>query len=209
MIVSNKKDARGVVRCLLLDSKYAPLARGILESPTDAQNLQVRVLDDKTDEVLLHEVIQVISMQAETPAWLGRIIRRRDDVVVLESMRSLGAEVRQNLRMPVQFESFAYPITGDWQGRVPVLSRDLSCGGISFYAAFDFAEGEQLEIVVPITANLLILKCQILKLRPSTGGMQIYAAKFVDMIDDEESRVREAVFSVQLKSRADTLRSDA
>lgn len=203
MTVDNKKGAPGAMKCLLLDSKYAPLARGLLESPPDAQNLQIRILDDKADEVFLHEVIQVVSMKADEPARLGRIIRRRDDTMVLEPLRALGAEVRQNLRIPVRFDSFVYPITGDWKGRIPVISRDLSCGGISFYSAFDFAKGEQLEIIVPITSNPLILKCEILNLRPSGSAMRLYAAKFVDMIDDEETLVREAAFSVQLQNRAD------
>ena len=197
-----RKNKTAGIKCLLLDSKYAPLARGILESPPDASNLQVRILDDKSDEVYQHEVIQVVFMQGSAPARLGRIIQQRGDRMVLEPMRSLGAEVRQNLRMPVAFESFVYPVDDSWTGRVPVRSRDLSCGGISFYAAFDCNEGEQLEVVVPLTSNPLILRCEILKLRPAGNNMQLYAAKFVDMIDDEETRVREAVFSIQLQSRA-------
>lgn len=205
--MNSKKDS-GAVKCLILDSKYVPQARGILESPFDAPHIHVRILDGKTDEVFTHSVIQVITMQPDAPARLGRIIGRRGDVMVLEPLRALGAEVRENLRMPVAFESFVYPLTGEWHGRIPVQGRDLSCGGISFYAAFLFEEGEQIEIVIPITANPLILKCEILKLRTANKDLQIYAAKFIDMIDDEESRVREAVFSIQLQNRASALRDD-
>ena len=36
---------------LLLDSKSAPLARGVLETAPDGPILQIRVLDGKEDEV--------------------------------------------------------------------------------------------------------------------------------------------------------------
>ncbi len=56
---------------------------------------------------------------------------------------------------------------------------------------------------MPITSEPLILKCQVLRRRPSDRKDEVlYAAKFVEMCDDEEMIVREAVFSVQVRSRA-------
>lgn len=120
-------------------------------------------------------------------------------MIVLDPLRALGEEVRQNLRMPTSFESFVYPVTG---GQVPIRANDLSCGGVSFFCAHDFAIKERFEIVVPITFEApLVLKSEILRARPAGGAIQLYAAKFVDMIHDEERRVREAVFSVQLQRK--------
>lgn len=186
---------------LLLDSKNNPLAKGHLESPPDAPNMQVRVEEDKMTEVLDHEELQLVCMDEEKTSLLGRIIMHRRDIIVLEKLKSLGAEIRQNLRMPVQFESFIYPLTGAWKGRRPVLSHDLSCGGIAFFCDGVLEDGEELEIVIPITEEPLVLRCRVLRQRLSGRNTPLYAAKFVELCADEDRMVREAVFNVQLKKR--------
>ena len=157
---------------LLLDSKSAPLARGVLETAPDGPILQIRVLDGKEDEVAQHEVIQLV-----------------------------GMEFRRNLRVPVKFKSFIYPLSGIWKGRGEVQSVDISCGGIAFYGQYGLENGETLEIVIPITAKPMVLRCQILRQQMLRNNRAFYAAKFVDMCNDEETLLREAVFRVQLEGR--------
>lgn len=187
---------------LLLDSSGAPLARGHLESPPDAPNLQVRIAMEQMEKVLEHEDLQLVGMDADGPSLLGRIIMNRRDIVVLEKIKALGAEVRQNLRMPVGFQSFIYPLSGAWRGRRGVVAHDLSCGGIAFYCGEPLERGERVEIVVPITAQPLLLRCEILRRRPSGRSTPLYAAKFVELCNDEERMVREGVFGIQLNRRA-------
>ena len=186
---------------LLLDSKNTPLARGYLESPPDAPNMQVRVAEDKIVDVLDHEEIQLVCMDREKSSLLGRIIMHRRDIIVLEKVKSLDAEIRENLRMPVQFESFIYPLTGPWKGRRPIRGHDLSCGGIAFFCEEVLEDGEELEIVIPITEEPLVLRCKLLRQRMSGRATPLYAAKFIDLCADEERMVREAVLNVQLQKR--------
>ncbi len=186
---------------LLLDSSNIPLARGHLESPPDAPNMQVRIAEGKVNEVLEHEDIQLISVGQHDPSLLGRIIAHRKDIIVLEKLKALGAEIRHNLRMSVSFESFIYPLTGTWQGRYSVVAHDLSCGGISFSCDALLENGEQVEIVVPSNSEPLLLRCEILRQRPSGRETALYAAKFIELCDDEERLVRESVFSAQVHTR--------
>ena len=187
---------------LLLDSKDAPLARGLLESPVDTPHLCVRVLDDKIDEVMKHREVRLVGMNDEQPALLGRIVRNRDDAVVLEKLKMLGAEIRQNLRMPVEGDSFIYPLSGRWSGRREVKIVDLSCGGVAFSSPDGLQDGEKVEIVIPITSKPVVLRCQVLRQRPFGGGLIHYSTEFIDMCHDEETMVREAVFNLQIKNRA-------
>lgn len=197
--MAKKNQAPPPELCLLMDSASMPLARGRLESPPDAANLQIRIVDGSMEDILAHEVFQVLSEDRSRPPRLGRILLRRGDLIVLDPLRALGEEVRKNLRMPVAFESFVYPAGG---GQIPVLFSDLSCGGIAFFADCDFEDGEEFEIVIPITQPApLVLKARILRRRPSLKEEALYAAKFVDMLDEEEHRVREAVFNVQLRRK--------
>lgn len=187
----------------LLDSRNAVLAQGRLENPPDAPDWQVRVPEDKISAVMEHEEIQLVPIDGDGDALLGRVRRNRNDLIVLQKLQSLGSEMRQNLRMPTHFQSFIYPVSGGWKGRRQAEANDLSCGGVAFFCAQQLEDGEVVELVVPITSEPLILKCQVLRRRPSDREDEVlYAAKFVEMCDDEEMIVREAVFSVQVRSRA-------
>ena len=57
------------------------------------------------------------------------------------------------------------------------------------------------EIVVTPTEEPVILRCEILRKQELQNDRFLYATKFVDMCEDEEVVVREAVFSLQLQSR--------
>lgn len=187
----------------LLDSRNAVLAQGRLENPPNAPDWQVRVPEDKISAVMEHEEIQLVPIDGDGDALLGRVRRNRNDLIVLQKLQSLGSEMRQNLRMPTHFQSFIYPVSGGWKGRRQAEANDLSCGGVAFFCAQQLEDGEVVELVVPITSEPLILKCQVLRRRPSDREDEVlYAAKFVEMCDDEEMIVREAVFSVQVRSRA-------
>ena len=168
---------------LLLDSKSAPLARGVLETAPDGSVLQIHILDGKEDEVAQHEVIQLVGMESGGLAVQCQLLRQRGE------------------RIPVKFQSFIYPLSGMWKGRGEVQSVDISCGGIAFYGQYGLENGETLEIVIPITAKPMVLRCQILRQQMLRNNRAFYAAKFVDMCNDEETLLREAVFRVQLEGR--------
>lgn len=188
-------------RYLLLDSVNNPLARGQMEGPADGQILQMLVLDDDVEKVASHEVIVLMSMGTNEPPLQCRIVRQRGDRVALEKIASLDPDLRRNLRVPIKFDTFIYPITGRWRGRRAVRSIDLSCGGVAFYGDDGLEVDEKLELVIPVTENPVILRCQILRKQELRNDKLLYAVKFVDMCEDEEVTVREAVFSIQLENR--------
>ena len=186
---------------LLLDSVNNPLARGRMEGPSDGQILQMLVLDNDVEKVASHEVIVLMSMGTNEPPLQCRIVRQRGDRVALEKIASLDPDLRRNLRVPIKFDTFIYPITGCWRGRRKVQSIDLSCGGVAFYGDEGLEVDEKLELVIPVTENPVILRCQILRRQELRNDKLLYAVKFVDMCEDEEVTVREAVFSIQLENR--------
>lgn len=189
-------------RYLISDSRNEPLARAVLEVPPDSKVWRIRVLDQDLPEVLEHEIINLIPMNPASPAMTGRILSMDGtDTLTLEPVDLLGEDVRQNLRVPVRFDSFIYPISGDWSGRLPIISHDLSCGGIAFYCNFPLRIAEMVELIVPITTQPVILRARILRQRPSNSNITLFSAKFVDMIHDEEVLVREAVFSQQIRNQ--------
>ena len=187
---------------LILDSQNNALANGELASPPGTSPMRLNIQDNKVDDVMDHEVVILFSASSQELPIQCRILRQRGDTVLMEKIATLDPEIRRNLRVPVKFDTFLYPLPGSsWTGRRSAQSIDLSCGGIAFYTDCLLEPHEQLEVVVTPTEEPVILHCEVLKKQELQSGRFMYATKFVDMCEDEEVVVREAVFSLQLQSR--------
>ena len=189
---------------LMLDSKGTPIARGRVQGGTGGQYWQIQVEDGKIDEILEHKKLKLLSVMDTGPSYEGVIVRSRNDMIQLEVTRinADAHDMRKNLRVPVQVNSFAYPLSGSWRGRRAVETHDLSCGGVAFFCDREFQVGEQFEVVIPVTSEPLVVKGQILRQRTVDGREDtLYAAKFIDLCNDEETILREAVFNLQLSGR--------
>lgn len=191
------------LKYIISDSQNIPLAHATLESPVDAAVWQVRVLEGGVPAVMEQEYVRMVGMSPGAKDVTGRILSYRGDMFSLEPGAVLGEEIRQNLRVSVRFDSYLYPVTGSWTGRRRVVSNDLSCGGIAFFCGQPLERGEQVEVVIPITSQPLLVHAQILRPKPSTGALQLYAAKFVGLVEGEETMLREAVFGQQIQNRGD------
>lgn len=185
---------------LILDSANTPLAHGKMETPPGSRPMRMLVMDAKVDDVMEHEVVNLVGMGGSELPMRCKVLRQRGDRVLLEKLGTLDAELRRNLRVPVQFDTFLYPLDGAWRGRRAARSLDLSCGGIAFLAEDGLELHDRMEIVVVPTEEPVILRCEILRKQEREGGPFFYATKFIDMCEDEEVAVREAVFSLQLQS---------
>lgn len=190
---------------LMLDSKGNPIARGRVQGNTSGQYWQIQVEDGKIDEILEHKTLLLLSMMDSEPSYQGIIVRSRNDMIQLEVTKvdRDSNDMRKNLRVSVHFKSLIYPLTGRWKGRRPIVSNDLSCGGVAFFTNHSLQVGEQLEIVIPVTSQPLVVRCQILRMRPTEDAAIpiMYAAKFVELCNDEETLLRESVFNLQLRGR--------
>ena len=190
---------------LLLDSAERAIARGQVKGKPAGQLWQIEVEDGKVDEVLKQKTVKLLSMMDAGPSYEGTIVRSRNDMIQLEVTRleEDAGDMRKNLRVLVGFKSLIYPLSGTWKGRRPVVSRDLSCGGVAFFTDHSLRVGEQLEMVIPVTSQPLVVGCQVLRIRPEQASVPLlYAAKFINMCHDEEILLREAVFNLQLRGRA-------
>ena len=102
---------------MILDSGNTPLAHCVIQGPAGGQTLQIQVLNGKEDDVAAHEVVELISMGRGGKDYQCRVLRQRNERFTLETIMELDPEFRRNLRVPIRFETFLYPITGRWKGR--------------------------------------------------------------------------------------------
>ena len=183
---------------LLMDSSSKLLARGRRMEAPGRKNIYIKLIDGAVKTVVDTGVVQAVPQDKSLPPQMARVVDFRSDAVALEPMRDLGSDVRRNFRVPVEFDSFIYLPEG---GRAAIRSVDLSCGGIAFRSPQLLAAGETFEVVIPMTSEgPVILQCQALRTRPDAEAGNFCACKFVDMINDEESFLREAVFAIQIRS---------
>lgn len=187
---------------LLLDQRDIQLAHVVPEGSTQEEILTFRLAEglrkfptdfSKMGEVSLVNPDRGINISC-TP------LRQTADRIIVKRNSVINFELRRDLRVPVQFDSFIYPLSGKWKGRYQIRSVDISCGGIGFSSDARLQDGEQLEVVLPVTTEPLVVQCQILHQRQLDEEMSFYAAKFIEMRGDEEAMIRKAVFNIQLQN---------
>lgn len=185
---------------LLLDSWSKPLAKGTPCPPYREGQLHLRLPEGQMPLVTGHEIVQVLRTDNDDRPMKCRLLSSGRDDVTLEPMEVLDPALRNNLRIPVCFDSFLYPLTG---GRLPIRSVDLSCGGIAFYGPQGLQVDQEVELVIPITEQPLIVRGRLLRVSELKNDQALYAARFVAQCHDEEVLLRRAVFGVQLHSGRD------
>ncbi|MBE7004537.1 MAG: PilZ domain-containing protein [Ruminococcaceae bacterium] len=198
-IFKKSEKASGKDYYTLLDSNSRFRARGLRKEAPDGKTLFLSLTDG--DPALLSHIgiFQAVPQDKDQPSLMVRFIGSRERIVALELMRDSGSAMRKNFRVPVRFESFVYPQSG---GRAALHSIDLSCGGIAFRSPLAISVGEHFELVIPLTSEgPLLLWAEALRIHLDPDG-NLYACKFIDLIDDQETLLREAVFAIQVGARA-------
>lgn len=184
---------------LILNKDGQALAQAVLESPRITEIMQLRLTDEDTDiDFLEIGEVQCIGLDNSSVSIRGVVTMQRGERLVIKPGATLGADARENLRIQTGFESVMYPITGYWKGQRAIKGHDLSCGGIAFHTDQPVKNGEVVEMVLPVTDSPLILRARILRNIPTDDPAPLYAARFVDLCQDEEFLIRKAVFSIQV-----------
>lgn len=192
---------------LILDMNHRPLTQGELVGRVTAPVWTIFIRSDKgMERVLRHEYVNLLcSLDGVTVK--AKIVGREGDEILVRKEEEVEASengsLRANLRMPVRFQSYLYSISGPWKGRVPILSNDLSSGGIAFYCPRRLKVGEFAEIVIPITERPLVLKLKVVWESAISDRIFMYGAAFLDLVHGQEMMLREAVFGLQLDDSID------
>lgn len=184
---------------LILDSQKNAIAHGVSDYDPKGAKWRMVIDDGNVEEVVKHTNLCLVGNSDAVPALEARIVQWEGNVIVLEPLRRLEQSLRRNLRIPVRFVSYLYPRSGSWKGRVPIISKDLSCGGLAFYCPRPLEIGEVVQAVIPVTAQPLLLDMEILRSYTEPEQGYLYAARFSSLLREAESMVREAVFSIQIK----------
>lgn len=183
---------------LLLNSQGYAVGRASTDSAPQGDRWHMHIDDGDLQTLKSQSFLSLVGNSEKVPSMEARVIACEGRDLILEPVRPLDGSVRKNLRIPTGFSSFAYPVTGRWKGRAVITADNLSSGGMAFYCDRELEDGELVQVVIPITAQPLLLNMEILRSTNQQAG-RLYAARFVDLLREEESMLRESVFNLQLR----------
>ena len=183
---------------LLLNRQGYAVGRATMDSAPKGERWYLRINDGDPQKLEKEPSLSLVGSSDAFPVMETRVVSSNGQELIVEPLHPLDASVRRNLRVPTGFSSFVYPLTGNWKGRAAIVAEDLSCGGMAFFCSHDMDNGEQVEVVIPVTTQPLLLNMRILRSTAKENG-RLYSAQFLDLLHEQETMIRESVFNLQLK----------
>lgn len=182
---------------MLFDPAYTLVDQAVLESKRGDCVAVLHPVGENVREAMQMHI--VLFSWAEDPniIYRGEVYSRRNGRLYLEKVTRMQPDTGHHLRVRMEFHSKLLCVREGRVFRSPIVSFDLSAGGIAFFSPAELEIGEECEVVIPVTSIMLVIKMQILRMEVTTGNKWKYAACFLDLSNEEESMIRQAIFSEQ------------
>lgn len=188
---------------LILDEDHSSLTRAVLRTPPTANILEFEVPEKDVPLLEGHVDLQFLGFDEHSPSFAGKVTRRRGNRMAVEKGADLGDAPLENLRVLFEHDAYIYPVSGTWQGRVPVRTQSLSCGTLGFLSRSSLALQEVIEVTVHTREGALLVQSKIIQFKMGENGFHQGLAQFISGVDDVERLVRKEVLYLQLKQRDD------
>lgn len=182
---------------MLFDPAYTLVDQAILETKRGDCVAVLRPVGENVKEAMQMHI--VLFSWAEDPniVYRGEVMSRRSGRLYLENVTRMEPDTGHHLRVRMEFHSKLLCVRDGRIYRAPIASYDLSAGGIAFFSPAELEIDEECEVVIPVTSVMLVVKMRILRAEVATATKWKYAASFLDLSNEEESMIRQAIFSEQ------------
>lgn len=185
----------------ILGDDQQTLASAVLIEQKGQQKV-FELTSEPTCDLSALPAINILSLNAENfVAWRGRITKIQDTYLYFVAEEHIGPHLRRQLRIPIMLRTYLYPLSGN-TARLPVITHDVSCGGISLYAMQPLSPGFRFEIAIPFASPPLLLNAEVI--RVISEEQQLYACSFSDLLPQEEALLQEGVFEYDLHHKIKT-----
>lgn len=131
----------------------------------------------------------------EFMAWHGRVQQIRGDKLDFIAEERIDSRLRRQLRIAMAFRTYLYPMHGN-SARLPVISKDISCGGIALHCVTPLKNGAKYQIALPCTEPPIIVRLEVI--RTISKEKNLYACQFMDILPQEEAMIQESIFDYDL-----------
>lgn len=188
-------------RFIILGDDHQTLASAILMEQKGQQKV-FELTSTPTCDLSTLPAINILSLNSENfAAWRGRVTGIQDTNLYFTAEEHIGPHLRRHLRIPIMLRTYLYPLSGD-STRLPVITHDVSCGGISLYTSRPLTTGFCFEIAIPFSSPPLLLNAQVI--RVISEEQQLYACAFSDLLPQEEALLQEGIFEYDLHHKTNT-----
>lgn len=131
----------------------------------------------------------------EFMAWHGKVLQIRGDKVDFIAEERIDSRLRRKLRIQMPFRTYLYPINKH-STRIPIINKDISCGGLAFHCVSPLQDGAKYDIALPCTEPPIIVPLEII--RTISKEKNLYAGQFTEILPQEEAMIQECIFEYDL-----------
>ena len=143
-------------------------------------------------------------MQSYAEVYQGEIAEIKGDNVLFNEVVNISAQMRTEIKIKIRVDTNLIKLFPPEEQKVPVavpiVTNDISCGGIGFVSKADFDKEGTYEVVIPITSPPTVIDLAIMRKEFQPEQNQyVYGSKFLDLDIVEERMLRKAIFKVQMR----------
>ena len=143
-------------------------------------------------------------MQSYAEVYQGVIAEIKGDNVLFNEVVNISAQMRTEIKIKIRVDTNLIKLFPPEEQKVPVavpiVTNDISCGGIGFVSKADFDKEGTYEVVIPITSPPTVIDLAIMRKEFQPEQNQyVYGSKFLDLDIVEERMLRKAIFKVQMR----------
>lgn len=181
---------------VILDDDRNTLVTAVLEK----QNGQRKVFRMVSKPVCdLTQVYDINVMTVNSPTfqgWRGSLDGIRGEQLYFYATERIDESLRRHFRVDMKFTSCLYPIGVKPEPRIPIVSQDVSCGGVALFSQCPLDLNREYELVYPLPQPLIL---RVRVLRVLRAADRLYACIFSDLLPEEEALLQESIFEFDLR----------
>lgn len=180
---------------VFLDDNHQTLASAVLLGQQGQTKTFLLTYAPNCDLQKLNSFNVMSVNSTEFMAWHGRVQQIRGDKVDFIAEERIDSRLRRKLRIQMPFRTYLYPMHGH-STRLPIISKDISCGGMAFYCVSPLKDGTKYDLPLPCTEPPIIVRLEVM--RTIAKEKNLYAGQFIDILPQEEAMIQESIFEYDL-----------
>lgn len=194
---------------VLAEEKYAILSENndmvlceAILMQRQGTNMTMKVVDDIQALGMLKSV-KFHKMQSYAEIYQGNI-EIKGNTIFFTDVVNISAQMRKEIKIKIHVETDFIRTFPENKEKIPVtipiVTNDISCGGMGFASKTNLNKEGTYEVVIPITSDPIIVDVSIVRKEFQPDKNQyVYGSKFLDLNIVEERMLREAIFKLQMR----------
>lgn len=150
------------------------------------------------------KLVKFHKMQSYAEVYQGQIIDVKGNMVSLGDVVNISAQMRTEIKIKTHVETDLIKTFPEDKQKIPItipiVTNDISCGGMGFVSKADLSKEGTYEVVIPITSPPTVIDLAIMRKEFQPEKNQYtYGSKFLDLDIVEERMLRKAIFKIQMR----------